>query len=427
MTTITPSLPNSQNIHRETLANGIVVLVYENFATQSVVVRGSFRAGGLYETPEKNGLASLTAEALMRGTEKRDFNQIAAALEDIGADAGFGSGNHRNSFGGKCLAEDLDTVLDVLADSMRRPTFPAQQIERLRGEVITGLQIAMQNTRYRASRAFYETLYPANHPYHYSGRGSIQTVTDLTLDDISEYRRRVYGPAGMIITIAGAVKASDALEIVRRHYEDWQNSEQPTVPELPELPPLDATRRSVVSLPGKTQSDVVLGVVGPSRSAPDYLAAMLANSILGQFGMMGRIGASVRERLGLAYYAYSQMDGGLGPTPWYVMAGVNPTNVDLAIDRSIDELRRLGDEKVSQEDLEDNQAYVIGRLPLQLESNEGIASTILSMEIYQLGLDYLVEFPNQINRLTAEDLKAAASHYLTPDRLVIGIAGPATN
>lgn len=421
------SLPNSQNIHRYTLANGVVVLVYENFAAQSVVARGSFRAGGLYETPEKNGLAALTAEALMRGTETRDFNQIAGALEDIGADAGFGAGNHRTSFFGKSLAEDLDTVLDVVADCIRRPIFPEHQIERLRGEWITGLQIAMQSTRYRANRAFHETLYPENHPYHYSGRGSVETIGNVTVSDISDFRRKVYGPEGMIISIAGAVKAEDALEIVRRHFDDWQNPDQPPAPALPEIPALDATRRSSVTLSGKTQSDVVLGAVGPSRFAPDYLAAMLANSILGQFGMMGRIGASVRERLGLAYYAYSQLDGGLGPTPWTVAAGVNPANLELAIERSIDELRRLGDEKVSAEDLADNQAYVVGRLPLQLESNEGIAGTMLSMETYALGLDYLVEFPDQINRLTEEDLRAAASKYLTTDRLVIGIAGPALN
>lgn len=425
--TVTHSLPNSQNIHHFVLANGITLLVYENFAAQSVVVRGSFLAGSLYETPEKNGLASITAEALMRGTETRDFNQIAAALEDIGADAGFGSGNHRTSFFGKSLAEDLDVVLNVVSESMRHPTFPEQQIERLRGEWITGLQMAMQSTRYRASRAFHETLYPENHPYHYSGRGSVETISDITLSDIAGFRRNVYGPSGMIIAISGAVKAEEALEVVRRHFEDWQNPAQPQVPTLPALRPLDAIRRSSISLPGKTQSDIVLGTVGPSRFAPDYLAAMLANSILGQFGMMGRIGASVRERLGLAYYAYSQLDGGLGPTPWSVAAGVNPVNIELAIDRSIDELRRIGDEKVSAEDLEGNQAYVVGRLPLQLESNEGIAGTMISMEIYKLGLDYLVEYPGKINALTTEDLRAAASKYLTTDRLVIGIAGPSIN
>jgi zinc protease len=184
------------------------------------------------------------------------------------------------------------------------------------------------------------------------------------------------------------------------------------------------SRRALVPLPGKTQSDIVLGLPGPSRFEPDYYAAMLANSILGQFGMMGRIGASVREELGLAYYAYSQVDGGMGPGPWSVIAGVNPANVNLAIERIGDELRRLVNEPVGDEDLSDVQAYYVGHLPLQLESNEGIASTLASMELYNLGLDYLVTYRDRIYSLSKDDLQRAARRYLKPDALVIGIAGP---
>jgi zinc protease len=142
--------------------------------------------------------------------------------------------------------------------------------------------------------------------------------------------------------------------------------------------------------------------------------------------MMGRIGASVREELGLAYYAYSQIDGGMGPGPWSIAAGVNPANVGLAIERIIDELRRLTSEPVSDQDLSDNQAYYVGHLPLQLESNEGIAGTLHNMELYHLGLDYLITYRDQICSLTKEDLLAAARHYLNPNALVIGVAGPAT-
>jgi zinc protease len=106
------------------------------------------------------------------------------------------------------------------------------------------------------------------------------------------------------------------------------------------------------------------------------------------------------------------------------MAGVNPANVDLAIERIQDELRRLTSEPVSADDLADNQAYFTGRLPLQLESNEGVAASILNMELYGLGLDYLLHYRDMILRLTADDLLAAAQHYLDPDRLAIGVAGP---
>ncbi len=418
------SLPGSHNITRVTLANGITILVYEKFDAQSVVISGSLRAGAIYESPAQNGMAALTASALLRGGQKRDFNAINEALEDIGADLDLSANTNTTSFSGKSLAEDLPTLIDVLADVVRHPTFPAAQVERLRGEILTSLQYRSHDTRYRANRAFHETLYPADHPYHYSTRGTVETVSRLALGDLAQFHDQFYGATGMIVVIVGAVKAADAIQIVRERFEDWNNPNQPEPATIADAPSIEATRRQVVALPGKTQSDLVMGLPGPSRYSPDYQAASLANSVLGQFGMMGRIGKSVREELGLAYYAYSQIDGGFGRGPWSVTAGVNPANVDLAIDRIRDEIRRLVSEPVSDEDLSDNQTYHVGHLPLQLESNEGIAFTLRNMETFDLGLDYLVNYRDTIMSLTRIDLLNAARHYLNPDALVIGIAGP---
>lgn len=418
------SIPGAHNITRAVLTNGITVLVYENFAAQSVVISGTLRVGALNETPAQNGLAALTASASMRGAQKHDFNAINEALEDIGADLDLGSNVNTTSFSGKALAEDLPTLIDVLADVVRHPTFPIPQVERLRGEILTALQYRSQDTRYRANRAFHEALYPADHPYHYSVRGSIESVRKITPIDLKAFHDQFYGPEGMICVVVGAVKAADAVDIVRARFEDWQNPKQPTPVTIPDVETVAAPRRSMIALPGKTQSDIVLGLPGPSRFSPDYHAASLANSVLGQFGMMGRIGKSVREELGLAYYAYSQVEGGFGQAPWSVSAGVNPANVDLALEKMQDEIRRLVSEPVSADDLADNQAYYTGHLPLQLESNEGIASSVRNLETYSLGLDYLVTYRDLIYSLTRDDLLAAAQHYLNPDALVIGIAGP---
>lgn len=418
------SLPGPDNITRVVLDNGIVVLVYENFAAQSVVIAGSLDTGSLYETPEQSGLASMTSGALMRGTQNRDFDTIHSNLEDIGADLDVGAGIHSTSFNGKALAEDLPVLIDLLSDVLRNPVFPEAQVERLRGEILTGLQYRQQDTRYRANRAFREALYPDNHPYHYSTRGTLETIPKLKVDDLKAFHQRTYGPRGMIVTIVGAVKSADAVKIVREKLGDWQNATQPPTPILPELPPIDETQRVAVNVPGKTQTDIVMGLPGPSRFAGDYRPATLANSILGQFGMMGRIGDEVREKQGLAYYAYSGIEGGHGPGPWSVSAGVNPSNVQKAVDSIIKELQRIIVEPVSDEDLADNKSYFTGHLPLQLESNEGIAASILNMEVYQLGLDNLLTFRDKINALTKEDLLAAAQKYLNPDAMVIAVAGP---
>ncbi|MEO1288689.1 MAG: insulinase family protein, partial [Chloroflexota bacterium] len=191
----------------------------------------------------------------------------------------------------------------------------------------------------------------------------------------------------------------------------------------PDLSPPQDLIRLDTSIAGKTQADIIIGTIGPSRFADDYIATQLANSILGEFGMMGRIGNVIREQLGLAYYAYSRLDGGEGAGAWSVTAGVAPENVDLTIEKARDEIRRLTTEYVSDEDLDDNQAYFTGRLPLRLESNYGLASTIHAMIQYNLGLDYLVGYREQIFSITRDDILNAAQHYFDADKLIISVAG----
>ncbi|PJF41197.1 MAG: insulinase family protein [Phototrophicales bacterium] len=422
--TTTSTLPGPDTITRVTLDNGITILVYENHTSQSVVIDGTVRAGSLYESPAKNGLAALTARSLMRGTTQRDFNAIFAGLENIGADLGINGGVHRAGFSGKALAEDLPVLIELLGDVLRNPSFPEEQVERLKGEIFTGLQYRQQDTRYRANRAFREGLYPASHPLHYSTSGTLETVPMLTVDDIKQFHQTHYGPADMIIVIVGDVQTDAAIDVVHNHLGDWKNPNQADVPDIPEAPQATQIQKTVIGLPGKTQSDIVLGVVGPSRTAEDYLAAALANSVLGVFGMMGRIGQEVREKQGLAYYAYSRVDGGLTPGPWYVSAGVDPNDVDKAIDSILHEIRRMVTEPVSAEDLSDNQSYFIGHLPLQLENNDGVADALLRIETYNLGLDYLIQYRDTVERLTVDDLLAAAQHYLNPDAYVSAVAGP---
>lgn len=424
MSEIQASIPNAGNITRAELDNGVTLLVYENPAVLSVNVMGSLQAGGIYETPRQSGLASLVAGALMTGTIDQDFDAIHGALEDAGADLGFRGHMHKLGFSGKALAEDLGLLLEGASDCLRNPIFPAEHVERLRGERLTWLQYSNFDTRYRAAKAMREALYPETHPYHYGTYGDEASIADIALDDLKNFHAEHFGPAGMILVIVGAVDAADAIGLAADAFGDWLNPEQPAIRQAHEPEQATADLRPSVSVPGKTQSDISMGIVGPARKAGDYLAAQLANSVLGEFGMMGRIGKSVREEKGLAYYAYSRLGGGHGPDPWTISAGVNPENVELAIASIMEEIERLTTEAVTVEDLADNQSYFTGRMPLRLESNEGIASNIHSMESFNLGLDYLANYDDMIYRITTADLLRAARNYLRPERMVVAVAGP---
>ncbi len=140
--------------------------------------------------------------------------------------------------------------------------------------------------------------------------------------------------------------------------------------------------------------------------------------------MMGRIGEAVREKAGLAYYAYSSLSGGMGPGPWSVSAGVDPQNVDRVIDLVRTEIARFIAEPVSAEELSDSKTNFIGRLPLALESNAGVAGALLNLERYDLGLDYYQRYADLINAVTPEKAMRVAQRYLHPDRLGIAVAGP---
>ncbi|MCY4062929.1 MAG: pitrilysin family protein [Chloroflexi bacterium] len=424
MTDLQTSIPNESNIIRAELDNGITLLVYENPAVQSVNVMGSLQAGSIYEKPEQSGLASLVAGALMTGTKGADFDAIHGALEDVGADLGFRGHVHKVGFSGKALAEDLSLLLDTAGDALRNPIFPAEHIERLRGERLTWLQYSSFDTRYRAAKAMREALYPDTHPYHYGTYGDQDSITKITDDNLREFHAGHFGPRGMILVIVGAVEASQAVQLAADAFGDWGNSEQPAVLQAHEPQNVAGGLRPTVVVPGKTQSDIHMGIVGPARKADDYLAAQLANSVLGEFGMMGRIGKSVREEKGLAYYAYSRLGGGHGPDPWTISAGVNPDNVELAIASIMDEIERLTSATVTDEDLADNQSYFTGRMPLRLESNEGIASHIHSMESFELGLNYLADYERMIYRITKDDLLRAAQNYLRQEGMVVAVAGP---
>ncbi len=205
--------PSPKTIHRHVMSNGITALIYENFASQSVVVEGLVRAGALAETHEKAGLASFTAVSLMRGTQKRTFAQIYEDLESVGADLGFSGGNHITGFSGHSLAEDIDLLLDVLNQALRYPTFPEKQVEQVRGQIMTGLAMRANDTRRMAGLTFNEMVYP-DHPYGRSSTGYTETISQISRDDLADFHARCYGPQGVILTIVGAVKAEEAIEKV---------------------------------------------------------------------------------------------------------------------------------------------------------------------------------------------------------------------
>ena len=417
------SLPGPDDVYREVLPNGITILARSNFNSPSVVVTGFFEAGALFDPDEKLGLAEYTVLSLMRGTKSRTFDEIYNALESVGAGLGFNTGVHKSGFNGRSLAEDLPLLLDLLCEALTAPVFPKAEVEKLRAQLLTGLAVRAEDTGDMASMVFDNILFKG-HPYSRPEDGFPETIKQIKRADLVKFHREHFGPRGLVVAVVGGVKPEDAAKQVKRALGGWQVKGQKEAPALPPLRRLKKTVSKHHRISGKSQSDLVVGTNGPMRRDPEFMPASIGNNILGQFGMMGRIGDVVRERSGLAYYAYSSLSAGLGPGSWEVSAGVNPQNLRKASDLIQDELKRFIQEGVTAEELADTKANFIGRLPLSLESNGGVANALLNIERHQLGLDYYHRYRDLVNDVTAEEVLATARKFIDPEKLVIASAGP---
>ncbi len=416
------SYPGPEDVTRVILPNGIVVLLRANFSSPSVVVGGYLPCGSLFDPDEKLGLADFTASALLRGTERRDFQQIFNDLESVGASLSFGSGAHTAGFTGRGLTEDLPLLLGLLAEALRLPVFPEAQIERLRAQFLTGLALRAQDTAEMASIAFDQMIFKG-HPYARPDEGWPETIQAITRPDLESFHQRAYGPKGMVLAVVGSIESKAALEQVTKVLGDWTNSNQEEPPSLPKLKPLEKRKTRKVTIPEKSQADIVIGSYGPYRKSAEFLPASLGNSILGQFGLGGRIAEVVRERSGLAYYSSSSLNAGIGPGSWDVSAGVNPANVQKTRDLILKEITRFVDKGVTREELSDSQSNFVGRLPLSLESNAGVVNALLNIERYDLGLDYYYRYPDMVRAVTREEVLKTARKYLQPEKLAIAVAG----
>lgn len=408
---------------RYELPNGMVALVQRNATAPTVSVYGEVRVGAANEPPEKNGLSAFTGAALIRGAGHRTFQEIVARTEAVGASVNAGGRMHSTGFAGRSLNEDVALILEILSDMVRAPMFPDEEIERLRGQFLMALREDEQDTSVRASRALRSIMFPPTHPYSRLSRGTIETISTLTREDLLQFHT-LYHPAATTIAVVGDIDPAAVMALIERFFGDWQAPGAPPRVTLPDPLPLPDQRRVHIALDGKSQTDVIWAVHGLDRRSPDYYAASVANMILGQLGIGGRLGERVREEQGLAYYCGSSLDADLGAGPWTAMAGVNPAHVERAIDAIVREIKQFAAEGPTEQELADARDFMTGRLAIGLETNDSIASTLLGIERYQLGLDYIERYPAIISSIDRDQVVEVARRYLATDDYAIVTAGP---
>ena len=410
-------------LQQMSLSNGIRVVVHENRAAPLVVLRLGLQASSSHDDPAMAGLASLVASGLNRGTTTRSFAEINALIDAAGMSIGASSGRHQSSVGARCLAEDLRLAVQLIADFARNPTFPDDEFALLKGQVLNGLRQAENDTGSVAHRNFREHCYPEGHPYRLRPQGYLLSIEGIGAADLRSAHAATFGVNGAVVVVSGDVGPEQVTDLLEESLGSWSPAgvERGAISQ----PIRPAATRHDATIEGKAQSDLVVGVPCIARSHPDFHALRLANLIFGRLGMMGRLGESVREAKGLAYGISSDLDAGLGAGPWTIRAGVNPANVDAALEAIRVEIDRLHRDGVTEDEFERARRFSTGSVALQLESNDGIANTVGDIILHGLGLDYIDRYPEIVGAVTLEEVnRAARLHFPKFDDLVVSVCGP---
>jgi zinc protease len=414
----------ASRVARTELETGAVLLVLENRATPTVSLRASLRAGSYFEPRERPGLARLAAEMLERGTRRRTKLEIAESLEGAGAELEFSADPFAVNVAGRCLSEDLPAVLSTLAEMLREPSFPADELEKLKQQQIAAVREQQSNTRVRAYEKFSQLVYRPESPFYtHAGDRLVESIGATTVEDVRRFYEGRYGGRSLILSVAGDVSAAEVGQKFRESFGDFAGPESVEIEAAdPEGAP---ARREIVTVREKANVDVLLGAAAPlRRDAADYYAAALANSALGESTLSSRLGLQVRDREGLTYGIGSRFRApSLAAGPWYIAVSVNPSNVERAIASSLDVLRDYVEHGIRPEELADEKSAAVGSFKVSLSTNAGLAEALWNAEFYRLGADFLDRYPRLVEAVTLEEVNAAIRKYFRPESLTVVIAG----
>ena len=410
-------------VHHATLRNGMRLLARRNTANPAFSLQISFAAGAVGDPRGKVGLANFARALLTKGTARHSAAWIAEKIDSLGLELGFSSGRHTLGLSARVLAENLLPALKLIREIIAEPQPPAEEFEKMRARIATAIRRRLDDPASVATETLAGMIYGTRHPYGRHSQGTLKSIEKISLDDILGFYEESIEPGAAIAVIVGDVEPDGAANLAGETVGRWKGGgefalEPPKSVELPVEP-----QRRFIAMPEKTLNDVALGYQGIRRLDPDYHALQIGNTVLGRLSLGGRIGQRVRDREGMAYYAYTGFDAGVGAGPFVFRAGVAPQNVDRAVEIALEEMRSASVEGITAEEMEDAVLYLSGGVARQVETNAGMASTLLAQEIFGLGDDHYLRYESILRELTLDDVNAALAKHLHPDNYCLAVAG----
>jgi zinc protease len=410
----------------KTLANGLRVVVIEQHEQPAVSLRLVVPAGRAFDPAGKAGLAEATASLLDKGAGGRNAQQIAAAIDGVGGALGANAGLESAYATARVTTDQLDLGLDLLADILLRPTFPAEEVERGRSQALSGLQITQEDAAYLAGTALARLVYGA-HPYGQPVSGTPESLRGLTREDIVAFHRRHYGPDQALLAVVGDVKTADVLPQIERRFGAWAKAGTPAVPPVPASltkPERDGHLVVVLDKPDAVQTEIRIGQVALPFRDPDLYAAEVYNSVVGG-SSSARLFQEVRRKRGLAYGAYSSFADTSQPGLFEVATSTKTESTVEALEVALGVLREVQEKPVPAAELESAKSYITGAFPLEIETPDGIADKVLEAMKFGYGKEFLETYNERVAAVSAADLQRFAKARTAPGRTVLVLVGNA--
>ena len=404
---------NALDIKRTTLSNGAVLLVSEQHLLPMVTLAIAFDAGSRRDPKGKEGLAELTANSLTQGTKDLTATEFDQKSDFMGSEISVGAGRDSAEASFTCLKKYEDQTLGLLVQTLTDPGLRPADIERKRAEMVAAINAEEESPHYVAQVTFTKKLFGDDHPYGHPAEGFKDTTSKLTAQDVINFYHDYYKMGGAIIAVAGDVTTDEIKDKLEKEFAALKG----TVPQqpAPPAPTVAPGLHPILIDQNVAQANVVLGFGGVERSNPDYYKLQVMNHILGGGGLTSRLMREVRSKKGLVYGIGSAFDAGKFPGSFVAMLQTKNKSANEAIAATLEQLRAMQEQPVTDDELSGTKKYLIGSFPLKFDTLGKIDSFMLQVELYGLGLDYPDRYPKLVGDVTKDDVQASAKKYLHPD------------
>jgi zinc protease len=377
---------------------------------------GSARDGKLY------GLASFTSAMIGEGTKSLNADQIAEKFDTTGAQFGTDSSRDAATISLRSLSDSkqLDPSLDTFVEVINDVTFPKDSFERIQKQTLQSLKLQQQNPSTVASIAFYKALY-GDYPYGHNPMGDADSVTKITIDDVKSFYENYYVANNATIAIVGDIDRGEAEKIAMELVYKL-----PAGNTAPPLPPVASSKNNIVHVEfPATQTSIRIGQLGIKRDDPDYFPLYVGNYILGGGVLVSRLFTEVREKNGLTYNVSSGFIPMKNTGPFIIGLQTRNQVKTQAIDLTNSILSDFIEKGPSGSELTAAKNNLIGGFPLRIDSNSSIASNLILIGFYNLPLDYLDTYRDNINKVSASDIEKSFKKHIDPKQLITVTVGPA--